>query len=107
MFGGNLVNHSGRVNILESAYMQALTISTPAHLSPHQYGKLTRRYHKFKGLGRRRVWTICGAGAATGGAGGARILLFFGLDPKSALKSINKSVRKKKIDTGLQYSETH
>ena len=99
MVGGNLVNDTGKVNILGSAYMQALTISTlPVRLS-YQYGKLTKRYQRFKGLGRRRVCTICGAGAATGGAGGARILLFFDLDPKSALKSIDKNVRKK-IDGG-------
>lgn len=100
MVRGNLVNDTGKINVLEGAYMQALTISTLPVRFPYQSGKLTKHYHtRFKGLGRRLVCTICGGGAATGGAGGARILLFFGLDPKSALRSINQCVRK--FDTGV------
>lgn len=84
MVGGNLVNDAGQLNILGGANANYLN---PAHLSPLPVRRIDQKHcHRFKGLGRRRVCTICGAGAAIGGAGGARILLFFDLDPNSALR---------------------
>ena len=92
MVGGNLVNDAGKVIILGGANAKYLN---PAHLSPLPVRQIDQKHcHRFKGLGRRRVCTICGAGAAIEGAGGARILLFFDLDPKSALRSVNERVSK-------------